>query len=161
MRLSRSATFRGLTVIAVLVLTGAVLLVLPVVRASQQSQQGGSKWWQTHKRELALTDEQSSKIEAIFQASIPQFRKSKDDLDRLEDTLSKMIADGVAGEPAVIEQVDRVEAARSALSKMRTLMLYRMRQVLTPEQRAKLTVLHEHQKQRDRDRGKKPGNQGR
>lgn len=152
MTLTRS-TVGGLALIAVLAVVVA-LVALPAVRASQQPK-AGFKWWQTQKQELGLTDEQSARIDAIFQASMPSRLAQLKELDRLEDTLSKMIADGVAGETAIVQQVDRVEAARSAMSKARTLMLYRMRQVLTPAQRAKLTALHEHQKQRDRD--KKPG----
>jgi Spy/CpxP family protein refolding chaperone len=151
MRLSRSTVVRSLAALAVVALAAFALFVLPVVRASQQSRQG-YKWWQTQKQEFGLSDEQSTRIEAIFQASVPKLRESKKELDRLEDILSKMIADGAADETVVAQQIDRVEAARSAMSKARTLMLYRMHQVLNPAQRAKLNAWHE---QRERDRGRK------
>ena len=59
-------------------------------------------------------------------------------------------------EASVIKQVDRVEAIRSHMNKMRTLMLLRMRQILSPEQRVKLNQKYEQwEKDHRRDgRGK-------
>jgi Spy/CpxP family protein refolding chaperone len=56
-----------------------------------------------------------------------------------------------ADEALVTKQVDRVEAIRSHMNKMRTLMLLKERQVLSPEQRVKLNKLHE-QWERDHKR---------
>jgi len=105
-----------------------------------------SKWWQDDKfkSELSLTAEQSARIEEIFQASIPKLRTSKEGLDRLEGQLSHLISESGVTEAEVMRQVDVVEAARSEMSKCRTLMLFRMRQVLSPEQRLKLNELHRH-----------------
>ena len=50
----------------------------------------------------------------------------------------------------VMAQVGVVEAARSELNKSRTMMLLRMRRVLTPDQRVKFVMLQ--QKMRDRRR---------
>jgi Spy/CpxP family protein refolding chaperone len=59
-----------------------------------------------------------------------------------------------ADEPSVVRQVDRVEAIRASMNKERTLMLLRMRQVLSPEQRAKLGTLHDQwEKDHRRQRG--------
>lgn len=161
MRLTRSAAVRGSAALSAVALAALAWAVLPAARGSQPPS-GGYKWWQTQKQELGLTADQSARIDGIWQASVPQFRDLKKELDLAEDTLSQMIAAGVAGEAAVVQQVDRVEAARGALSKARTLMLYRMRQVLTPAQRAKLSALHEHQRQRERGKNDKPkGGRGR
>lgn len=106
---------------------------------------GKYKWWlaEPFVKELGLTVDQSDRIEEIFQTSWPDLKACKDDLDELEAELSAMIADGTASEAAVVQQIDRVEASRSALGKTRSLMLYRMHRVLTPAQRAKLKALHE------------------
>ena len=50
--------------------------------------------------------------------------------------------------------MDKVEAIRGGLNKTRTLMLLRMRQVLTPEQRVILNKLHE-QWDKDHSRGRR------
>ena len=49
-------------------------------------------------------------------------------------------------------QIDRVEAVRANLNKMRTLMLLHMRQVLTPDQRTRFNALHDRWEQENRAR---------
>jgi len=120
-----------------------------------QAQSFGFPWWRDpqFQKELSLTTEQSSRIDGIFQATMPTLRQKKEELDRQEAELSRLIA-GNADELAVTHQVDKVEAIRSHLNKSRTLLLLHLRQVLTPDQRAKLNKLYE---QRVADRAKKPG----
>lgn len=128
--------------------------------ARKDSRSGRSmKWWQSDRfrEELALTAEQSARIEEIFQAMLPKLRAAKGDLDRLDGTLSKLVAEGTADEAIVAQQIDRVEAARSELSKTRTLMLFRMHRILSADQRAKLKTLHEQwerERRPDHSRGR-------
>jgi Spy/CpxP family protein refolding chaperone len=112
----------------------------------------GFAWWKDaqFQRDLGLSAEQSAKIDAIFQATISQLRQKKDELDRQEELLSQQIVAG-ADEMLVTKQVDRVEAIRAHMNKMRTLMLLHERQVLSPDQRVKLSKLHE-QWERDHKR---------
>ena len=126
----------------------AVLLALLPAAASAQA----FKWWNSEKfqRELQLTEDQITRIEGIFQAALPDFRQQKRTLDRLEDELSHLI-DTSGDEAHVMQHADKVEEVRADLSKARTRMLVRIRQVLTPEQRLRLTQLHQ-QWERDRDR---------
>jgi len=128
------------------------LAVLTVLVPSAATAQG--KWWQSERfqRELQLTAEQISRIEEVFQSAIPEQRKQKKALDRAEDDLSRLI-DTATDETPVMQQADRVEEIRSELSKARTLMLLRMRRVLTTDQRVKLAALHdEWERNRKRDR---------
>lgn len=103
------------------------------------------KWWQNDrfKAELGLTAEQISRIDDIFQSTLPGLRSCYRELERLEDRMNDAISAGNITEVELIKQIDAVEAARSELSKTRTLMLFRMRQVLTPEQRVKMKKMHE------------------
>jgi Spy/CpxP family protein refolding chaperone len=114
------------------------------------------KWWQSDefKRELSLAPEQVARIEQVFRESLPALQAGKRDLDRLEGDLSALIADSAATEIQVLHLIDRVEASRGALGRTRSLMLFRMHRVLTPEQRVKLTALHERW---ERDRRTGPG----
>jgi Spy/CpxP family protein refolding chaperone len=123
-----------------------VLLLTSVLTAAPAS--AGAlkfKWWQSERfvRELALTTDQQAHLEGIFKSSWPSLEACKGDLDRLDSELSKLIADGTTPETQVIQQIDRVEASRSALGRARSLMLYRMYRVLTPDQRVKLKALNE------------------
>ncbi len=113
------------------------------------------KWWQSEKfqHELGLSADQIAKLEGIFKASMPALRTNKEALDRLERELSRLVADGSIEETQVVVQVDRVEAVRSELSRARVLMLVRMRRILTPDQRTKLTGLHEAWEREHRPQG--------
>jgi Spy/CpxP family protein refolding chaperone len=101
-------------------------------------------WWRdSRKTLLALTDDQSKRIDAIILAAMgPNPRQKGDELRALEAELSRMIMTE-GDDAAITRQVDKVEAFRSMLNKNRTLMLVHIRAVLTPEQRAKLASLRE------------------
>lgn len=138
---------------AVVVFATAVLTAAAATadQARPRNDQARShKWWQADrfKADLGLTPQQSAAIEEVFQASLPRLRAAKKALDREEAELSTLIGAEQADESRVFTQIDRVEASRSELSKTRTLMLFRMRRILTPEQRVKLNTLHA---QRERD----------
>jgi Spy/CpxP family protein refolding chaperone len=125
----------------------AFVLLVPTTASAQQL---NWFWWKTEptRTDLGITADQSTQIEVMFQEGIAQLRKQKEELDRLEGKLSNLIA-SMADEIQVSQQIDRVEAVRSKGNKTRTLMLFHMRQVLTPDQRVKLNALRDS---RDRDR---------
>ena len=75
---------------------------------------------------------------------LPELRAEKAALEQQERELTRLLGDRRADEAIVVRTIDRVEAARSALAKTRTLMLYRMHRVLSPEQRVRLDAYHEH-----------------
>lgn len=129
-----SARFPAL---AVSIVGVAVLCAVPAARAQ------GFKWWQsdTFRRELGLTQEQSVKIEAIFQKTLPVLRQQKGSLDKAEADFNQMVE--ASDDAQVMAQVAVVEAARSELNKSRTMMLLRMRRVLTPDQRVKFVMLQQ------------------
>jgi Spy/CpxP family protein refolding chaperone len=132
----------------------AGILVVLALGTAVHGQSFGFPWWRDpqFQRDLSLTTEQSSKIDAVFQQIIPTLRQKKSELDTEEEELSKMIAAN-ADETAVTKQVDKVEAIRANMNKMRTLMLLHMRQVLSPDQRVKLNKLHD---QWEKDHRPKP-----
>ena len=133
----------------------ALAVLLLALAAPVRAQSFGFPWWKDTQiqRDLTLTAEQTAKIDAIFQSTISLLRQKKEELDRQEDELSKLIATG-ADESLVTRQVDKVESIRANMNKMRTLMLLHERQVLTPDQRVRLNKLHE---QMEKDRGKSRG----
>jgi Spy/CpxP family protein refolding chaperone len=135
---------------------GAVLCLVAVASSagSQETRRRG-KWWQSEsmKVELGLTAEQSARIEEIFQATLPELRSARDRLNALQAELSRLLGDEAANESLVVRQVDQVERARSELSKLRTLMLFRMDRVLTPDQRVKMKSLHDRSDRRGNNQG--------
>lgn len=136
----------------------SLAILLPAGDAAAQ----GYKWWNNEqfRKELVLTEEQVVKLEAIFQATLPTLRAQNNELEKLDNKLSKLIAAGLAEEQKVAEQVDKVEAARSALGKTRTLMMYKMRRLLTDDQNVKLKAMHEKWERERRGRGRGDRNHG-
>jgi Spy/CpxP family protein refolding chaperone len=126
-------------------------------KPGEQGHQPPKKWWiePAFRAELGITDQQSAAIEAIWQKGLPDRTAARDQFEKLDAVLSKMILDG-ADEAAVTAQLDRVEVARSDANKARVLMLYRMNKVLTQEQRAKLDAKVKAMREQ-RDGGRRGG----
>ena len=112
-------------------------------------------WWKTEAtmKELGLTADQSTRIDTIFQGSMVDLRREKTDLDAVEAKLSHLIETN-AEEARVTREIDRVEMARAALNKTRTLMLLHMRQILSADQRTKLNAMRDRWDKEQRDRGR-------
>ena len=137
----------------------ALASVLAVPRPLHAGQGGKFKWWQSERfvQDLGLTQEQSARIEEVFQASWPALHAAKADLDRLETELSRLIAEGTASEAKVLQHIDRVEASRSAMGRTRSLMLYRMHRLLTADQRVKLKALYDAvEREKAQSQGSRP-----
>ena len=64
-------------------------------------------------------------------------------LEREEARFSELLKRSDSPESKITEAIDTLEAARSEAGKIRTLMLYRMFTVLTPEQRAVMESDHQ------------------
>jgi Spy/CpxP family protein refolding chaperone len=127
------------------------LALCGVLGAPAEARPERHKWWLSEqvKSEVGLTDQQSKEIEQIFQAVRPRLKAGWEELDRLEQEVSHLMTEGESDEGRISTAIDRVEAARAALNKTRTLMLFRIYRVLSPEQRVKLKAFHER---RDRER---------
>lgn len=116
--------------------------MMVVLAAAPALAQG--KWWQAdhqYFRELSLTATQSTRLEEIFQASVPALRAHKVTLDKAERQFDALMEKG--GDQAIMEQLNHVEIARAELNKARTRMLLKMKNVLTNDQWAKFTALHQ------------------
>jgi Spy/CpxP family protein refolding chaperone len=119
------------------VVSFAVLVAVALPAAGQ------GKWWQSeeYQRELRLTPEQSKKLEEVFQASVPTLKSLKKALDQAESEFERLLERGDDG--SVMDQVERVEAARAELNKSHTMMMLRMKRVLTTEQWTRFNAMHQ------------------
>ncbi len=115
------------------------------------------KWWQDEKMkaDLHLSVEQSARIEEVFQAFFAQMKGTADDLTRREEQLSKLISANDVTEAQLMKEVEQVEVLRGTIAKSRTLMLFRMRRVLSSDQRTKLAEIQKIQEQ-ERRSGRPP-----
>ena len=124
----------------------AILLLLSSPVSAQ-----GVKWWMSdqYKRELSLTNDQSRRLEEVFQAALPTLRAQKKALDDADQQFQQMMQRG--NYSSVMEQVDHLEAARSNLNRTRSMMLVNMRKLLTTDQWIKLDAMHQAAEQRKND----------
>jgi Spy/CpxP family protein refolding chaperone len=115
--------------------------------AAQEGPKRTQKWWRGDEAriEFGITPQQSKDLEAIFQQTLPLLKAKKVDVDREEKILSTLLtAANSTNDAAVVAAVEKVEAARSSLSRTFTMMQYRMYRLLTAEQRAKVQAYHDH-----------------
>ena len=115
------------------------------------------KWWlyEPERTELGITEKQSSDIDKIFESTIPQQRAKREELERMEAVLATMTTENKSDVATVAQQAEKVENLRAELAKTRTVMLYRINLLLTPEQRVKVKALID-KRNAERERGKNP-----
>ena len=152
-----SRALAGLSLVAIVAATPAPAVARQEEPKAQQQSQGSPDrrfWWKDAgtTRELGLSRQQSDRIEAIWKSSYPSLRALHKELDGLQAEFNRLMKENTAEERVIMLQIDRVEAVRSQINKSRTLMLYRMHQVLTPGQYQKLTQILNRQR---RERGRR------
>jgi Spy/CpxP family protein refolding chaperone len=119
------------------------------------------KWWMhpDSRKELRLTDQQVTKIDRIFEDVIPKQRERWHEIDRLDKSLTQMVNENTADVATVSQLVDKLEKLRAEERSARTVMIYRMRLLLNPEQRQKVEVirarLEEDRRRQDEERRKR------
>ncbi len=131
--------------------------VRPAERAvsNDQSRRDRHKWWiGPEAKELGLTNDQSQRIEAIYQQAFPRIQSSMQDVEAGQAELDKIIAGDRTTEDDVVRQLNRVQIARNEVNRQLVLMLFRMNRELTPEQRAKAKALRD-QRQTERREGRR------
>jgi len=85
-------------------------------------------------KEVGLTPDQAKRIDTLWHDRWKEMTGRAEELRKQETELKRIIAARTVSPDVVALQIDRVEAQRTMLYKSRTLMLYRMALVLTPEQ---------------------------
>lgn len=110
------------------------------------------KWWLYNRAELNITDRQSAEIDKVFETTMPGQRAKREELERLEAALTVMTSENKADVATVQQQVDKVENLRADMNKTRTVMLYRINLILSPEQRVKVRELIEKRRNSDASR---------
>jgi Spy/CpxP family protein refolding chaperone len=132
-------------------------------RPDNSDQDGPPRWkWWLHpdtRRELKLTDQQSKKINEVWESTAPQLREKWHELEQLEESLAKTLKEYTAQVPAVTQQVEKIEKLRADNNATRTVMIYRMHLLLTPEQRVKVDEMRkrmdEERKRQNQDKDNK------
>jgi Spy/CpxP family protein refolding chaperone len=133
-------------------------IALPALAQSLTPQTSPFPWWKSEpfKKELALSADQSGRIDKIWETTRPELRAEWDELSKLEEKLSHLIQKD-ADEALLSRQIDRVEGARANANKTRSVMLVQMLKVLTPDQRVRFKTLHDRWQNDAHKRGPEGG----
>ena len=137
------------------IVAGLTVVWLSSVDAGQPSTRSQrQRWWQSGevKSALGLTEDQTAAIEEIYSSTQPVLRSLMSAFEAEQAALSELIVGMAVEDWELALQIDKVEAARSALSKERILMLYHMRRELNSAQQETLTELEEERRRRWRER---------
>ena len=93
-------------------------------------------WWTnpTLLTRLGITDDQKAKIERTFEAHKQNLTTTRDQLEKEEAQLDKLLAAETLDHAGVVTQINRVVQARSDMERANSLMTLEMREVLTKAQ---------------------------
>jgi Spy/CpxP family protein refolding chaperone len=122
-------------------LVSAGLVVVAVtVSATESAYTQAYQWWRDVmvQRELALTADQVTRLEAVFVSTLADRRKLRHELDQLERTVEQMIARADLDESQASSVIEQLEGVRAERNVARTLMLFKMYRILSPKQRQRL-----------------------
>src|SRR5262245_12320071 len=102
-----------------------VLILMALVGPVRVQSPPPLAWWKDaqFQKDLGITADQSLRIDAVYQAALPQLHREKRELDAQEAELSRLI-EVTTDEALITRQIDRVESVRAALNKTRTLMIF-------------------------------------
>ena len=132
----------------------ATLLFAAATLRAQPAQAIEGKWWKRPAvtRALQLTSDQTASLEKIFARSKPKLIDLRADLEKKQFEYEQAMQSDPVDRKAVEAKIEARETARSALQKELAMMELDMKQVLTPEQRERLSRMRENAKQMIRER---------
>jgi Spy/CpxP family protein refolding chaperone len=108
----------------------------------------GWEWWKDEqvKKDLALTPTQARSITRLYEDRARQMKTHSDEFQKQLEELDRMTRERSVDVATYSIQVTRVEALRTELSKTRTVMLYSIYRMLTPEQYQKLRQIRDQRR---------------
>jgi len=125
----------------------AVVLAFALLTASSLMAQGiaEGKWWKRPRiaQELALSPEQTEKLETIFAAAKPNLIDRRADFEKKQFDYEQAMESDTVDRKALEAKIEAREQSRAALQKELALMELDMKAVLTPAQREKLVRMRE------------------
>jgi Spy/CpxP family protein refolding chaperone len=121
-----------------LILFFLIVFVSSLSYGSDDDIQG--KWWKHPKiaKELGLTNDQVNRIEAIFSSYRPQMIELDSKLKAKEEELKNTRRNPNSTREEISRLNDEVEDIRGNMRRVKVDMFLQIRDVLTPQQRAKL-----------------------
>jgi Spy/CpxP family protein refolding chaperone len=94
-----------------------------------------------HQQEIALTDEQRTKLIAEMSRAQAKATETQWTLSAEQSKLQKAVQPAVVDETAVLKQVDRILAIEQDMKRAQMTLMVRVKNTLTAEQQAKLRAM--------------------
>lgn len=115
-------------------------------------------WWSDDatRKEIGLTPDQVKQIDDIYNSAKDELAADRETLDRESKELDRLINESKAANWVVLRQIDKTETQRSNYNKLFFMMLYRIHQQLTPEQRVKVREISDRNRRARDGRGGAP-----
>jgi len=132
----------------------------PADEKHARGQRGPQLWWHDEKVkvEVGLRADQVVELDRVFRAYWDKALPLRKEVMELDKNIEKMITSNSPDMQLFTQQVKRVEARRSELNEMRTVMLYSIRRVLTADQNSRFQAWWDRReaakKKQDGDRRK-------
>jgi hypothetical protein len=117
-----------------------------------------SRWWQSPetRARLGLSDGQSRELATIYEGMLPERTRLAEKVARLGARLDEALFSSAATEDEITELADEVASVEAQRRKVRFVMLYRMRRILTPDQRTMLRKMYDDGRRENRRPRDKP-----
>jgi Spy/CpxP family protein refolding chaperone len=114
------------------------LITAAYIDAHSESLQG--KWWKSPeiRKELTLSPKQVEEIESIFGSYLPEMMRVNSNLRNQVLILREKVKNPKSSSDEIRRASIAVDETKKALSSLKLEMFLKIREVLTPEQRAKL-----------------------
>lgn len=112
---------------------------------TDSNRQSRPQWWKDDKfrAEVGFTLEQAAEIDKIFAEWREKAVPLREQVTELDKKIEKMSAARDTDLAIFTHTVEKAEARRAELNKLRTVMLYRISRVFTPEQNARFHGAYE------------------
>ena len=101
-----------------------------------------------HQHQLQLTPDQSDQIKAALQAARSEFTGLEWDLQESMQTMLRLLHEPRVDEDAAITHLDMILDLERAIKRNQLSLVIRMKNLLTPEQQAKLRQMKQQQEAR-------------
>jgi Spy/CpxP family protein refolding chaperone len=123
-------------------LTGITLCLFAPATVGQRAHHQ-EPWWLSPAVQslIALTPQQTERIDAIYRESLPERRRLRQQATTLRKQLEGLLAIGTMSDGQAVPFISRLCAVEKQRNVARTMMLVRMHWVLTPAQRVQLADL--------------------
>jgi hypothetical protein len=116
----------------------AICVLIPQLAVAEDA-----RWWRQSdvQRALALSSDQIAALDREFDRTLPERLRSRQELDLADQRIALALKDGTVSDDAMSAMIVHAETLRARRNVARTMLLLRLRRLLTPAQYRKLEAI--------------------